>query len=435
MQSSSTIEVPYKADALGWADQFADLPGFAFLDSRKRHQGVGNVDIISALPERLYSLVNYSSKPEVWIAAIEQDLASAANPEAVIAIGFLDFDTTAIELGVSATCLQPACAGLYLWHLWQDHTAQRAFVAFSENIPETTKRRVQERLLDDDLGPWSQRFQLGASFAPDISLEEFKACVEQIRAYISAGDCYQVNFAHRFATTFTGDLFSAYRLLRSVAPGDFSAYLHLVPEHKVLSLSPERFLTVEDGQIITQPIKGTARRSPDPAEDKRLADGLRHSAKDRAENVMIVDLLRNDLGRLCTTGSVHVPALCDLQSFDNVHHLVSTVVGTLSGSVTAGQALIGCSPGGSITGAPKRRAVEIIKELETAPRGIYCGSVFACKASGWLQSSIAIRTLEALGDRLYCWGGGGITFDSTAEAEYQETLDKVRVFMQTLENQ
>jgi para-aminobenzoate synthetase component 1 len=150
---------------------------------------------------------------------------------------------------------------------------------------------------------------------------------------------------------------------------------------------------------------------------------------------MIVDLLRNDLGRLCTTGSVHVPALCDLQSFDNVHHLVSTVVGTLAANVTAGQALIGCSPGGSITGAPKRRAVEIIKQLETAPRGIYCGSVFAYKASGWLQSSIAIRTLEALGDRLYCWGGGGITFDSTAEAEYQETLDKVRVFMQTLENQ
>jgi para-aminobenzoate synthetase component 1 len=435
MQLSPTIEIPYKADSLGWADQFADLPGFVFLDSRKRQQGVGNVDIISALPDRLYNLVDYSYKPKDWIAAIEQDLANTANPEATIAIGFLDFETTVTELGVDATCLQPACAGLFLWHLWQDHAAQRAFVAFSESTPETTKRRVQERLFDDDFGPWSQRFQLSAPFAPDISPQEFKACVEQIRAYISAGDCYQVNFAHRFATTFTGDLFGAYRLLRSVAPGDFSAYLHLVPDHKVLSLSPERFLAVDGGQVTTQPIKGTSRRSPDPTEDRRLADALRHSAKDRAENVMIVDLLRNDLGRLCTTGSVHVPALCDLQSFDNVHHLVSTVVGTLSRGVTAGQALIGCSPGGSITGAPKRRAVEIIKELETAPRGIYCGSVFACKASGWLHSSIAIRTLEAWGDRLYCWGGGGITFDSTAEAEYQETLDKVRVFMQTLENQ
>jgi len=150
---------------------------------------------------------------------------------------------------------------------------------------------------------------------------------------------------------------------------------------------------------------------------------------------MIVDLLRNDLGRVCIPGSIHVPKLFHVESYATVHHLVSTVSGQLRNDEDAVSLLKACFPGGSITGAPKRRAVEIIKQLETAPRGIYCGSVFAYKASGWLQSSIAIRTLEALGDRLYCWGGGGITFDSTAEAEYQETLDKVRVFMQTLENQ
>ena len=434
MRPSSVIEIPYKADSIEWAALFADQPGFAFLDSRKRHKGSGDVDIICALPERLYNLVDYSSITSVWIAEIEQDLTDTGQSDGAIVIGYLDFESASTAIGVPASTLQPATAALYRWHLCQHHEEERAYVVFDAHVSTETRSLVKQRLAQQSTSQNKTDFNLDGPFSADTSPEDFLSAVEQIRQYIGAGDCYQVNFAHRFSASFKGSLFGAYRKVRDAAPGDFSAFLNLTPGHNILSLSPERFMSVEDGDITAQPIKGTAPRAKDLEEDQRIAEALCNSPKDRAENVMIVDLLRNDLGKLCKTGSVSVPSLCALQSFDNVHHLVSTVTGKLRAHCTPGQALVDCSPGGSITGAPKRRAVEIIKELERAPRGIYCGSVFASKANGWLQSSIAIRTVEAVGNRLYCWGGGGITFDSIPEAEYQETLDKVRVFMEALED-
>lgn len=434
MHLSSTIEIPYKADSAEWAASFADLPGFAFLDSRKRRQGTGDVDIICALPERHYNLVDYSSLTSVWIAEIERDLAATAHSEGAIVVGYLDFECTSAALGVPGQALQPACAAFYRWHLCQVHEEERSYLVFDPLVKAETRSLVEQRLTEPMNDSNSPSFHLDAPFSADTNPQDFLSAIDRIRRYIAAGDCYQVNFAHRFSTTYSGDLFAAYKKMRNVAPGDFSAFLNLTSGHRVLSLSPERFISVEGRQIVTQPIKGTAARARDSEEDKRIAEALRRSPKDRAENVMIVDLLRNDLGKLCETGTVSVPSLCALESFDNVHHLVSTVTGTLRADCTAGQALLACSPGGSITGAPKRRAVEIIKELEPAPRGIYCGSVFALKPNGWLQSSIAIRTVEAVDNTLYCWGGGGITFDSIPEAEYQETLDKVGVFMRALEN-
>ena len=191
-------------------------------------------------------------------------------------------------------------------------------------------------------------------------------------------------------------------------------------------------MKIQDGLVTTQPIKGTAPRHADAEQDKGLADALLTSEKDRAENIMITDLLRNDLGQFCEIGSVRVTELCGLHSFGNVHHLVSTVEGQLAPGVTAGQMLLASSPGGSITGAPKRRAVEIIAELESHARGAYCGSLFVMANADWLQSSIAIRTLEVRDKALHCWGGGGITASSSWESEHQETLDKVGPIMETL---
>lgn len=434
MHPSSTIEIPYKADSAEWATSFADLPGFAFLDSRKRRRGTGDVDIICALPERHYNLVDYSSQTSVWIDEIERDLATTAHSEGAIVIGYLDFESTSAALGVPCLALRPACGALYRWHLCQDHGEKRSYIIFDPLVNPETRTLVEQRLTKPTNNSKLPDFNLDRPFSADTNPQDFVSAIDRIRDYIAAGDCYQVNFAHRFSTTYSGDLFAAYQKIRNVAPGDFSAFLNLTAAHSILSLSPERFISVEGRQIVTQPIKGTAARVENPEEDKRIADALSRSPKDQAENIMIVDLLRNDLGKLCETGTVSVPSLCALESFDNVHHLVSTITGTLRADCTAGQALLACSPGGSITGAPKRRAVEIIKELEPAPRGIYCGSVFALKANGWLQSSIAIRTVEAVDNTLYCWGGGGITFDSIPEAEYQETLDKVSVFMRALEN-
>jgi para-aminobenzoate synthetase component 1 len=276
-------------------------------------------------------------------------------------------------------------------------------------------------------------FSISAPFEPSISKTDYCDAIRRIQDYIVAGDCYQVNYAQRFKATLQGDTWAAYQAVRGKLAGGFSGFLRQGEDHTILSLSPERFLQIHDGVITTQPIKGTAPRHLDVTSDRASAASLLKSDKDRAENVMITDLLRNDLGRFCEAGSVKVTELCGLHSFDNVHHLISTITGQLASGVSAGNVMIASSPGGSITGAPKKRAVEIIAELEPHDRGAYCGSLFAMTGDGWLQSSIAIRTLEAKGTSLYCWGGGGITASSHWEAEYQETLDKIGPIMKSLE--
>lgn len=431
--SSTTRSLPYERDAAVWVEHFAHLPGLVFLDSRKRRSEVGRFDIITALPDRIYRLSDYMH-PSAWMAAIESDIADAPQSgRSRIALGFFDFESAASQLGVPRAPLRPATAGVFSWHILQDHQLGRAWLVIDDDIDPETLQCVEQCLTTSATHPPVRNdFCLHSPFEPDLSADQYAADVNAIRRYIEAGDCYQVNYAHRFSAACAGSPLSAYLALRNAAPGDFSAYLNLDADHAVLSLSPERFLSVEGRKVKTQPIKGTRPRGQTPEEDARLADELKHSAKDRAENVMIVDLLRNDLGKVCEPGSVVTTELCSLHSFDNVHHLVSMVEGVLTGDITPGQAMVACSPGGSITGAPKKRAVQIIQELEQAPRGVYCGSVFALGSDGWLQSSIAIRTLEIVGDQIYCWGGGGIVHESEAAAEYQETLDKVGVFMRSL---
>lgn len=428
--------LPYHRDAADWAKRFADLPGFAFLDSRKRRAEVGQYDIITALPDTVYSLSDYRGLVASWLEAIECDLADAPQSgRSRLAIGFLDFDHAAAEIGVPGPTLMPGLAGVYSWHILQDHQLGRCWLVSDDDWDPAIREQVLRRIDDTSAAPFLEDFALTAGFTADTPEADYCAAVDAIREYITDGDCYQVNYAHRFSARCQGNPFKAYLRLRDVAPGDFSAFLALKPEHAVLSLSPERFLSCDMGRVKTQPIKGTRPRGRTPIEDAALAEELRHSPKDRAENVMIVDLLRNDLGKVCATGSVVTTELCALHSFDNVHHLVSMVEGQLRPGISPGAALAACSPGGSITGAPKRRAVEIIRELEPSPRGVYCGSVFALGSDGWLQSSIAIRTLEVVGDHIYCWGGGGIVHDSEPGAEYQETLDKVGVFMRALQDQ
>lgn len=445
--SINTEELPYYRDADDWARYFADLPGFVFLDSRKRRAGVGQYDIITALPDDIHVLGDYDGDAFRWMEAV-QDHLGYGRARTRLAVGYLDYDSAAAIHGVTGPTLRPAAAGIYQWYLLQDHQMGRCWLMTDDTLDATTERQARERIkaaraasagglattAEPEAGASSANFRLESPFKADIDKARYLEAVNRVRDYIAAGDCYQVNLAHRFSSHFTGAPYSAYRHLRDVAPGDFSAFLQLSPDHAVMSLSPERFLSVDEHRVRTQPIKGTSARSADPQEDAASAQRLRDSIKDRAENVMIVDLLRNDLGRYCQSGSVKTPELCALHSFDNVHHLVSMVEGQLRDDVTPGELLLGCSPGGSITGAPKRRAVEIIRELEPAPRGVYCGSVFALGCDGWLQSSIAIRTLEAVGQQLYCWGGGGIVFDSDPEAEYRETLDKIGVFMRALES-
>ena len=220
--------------------------------------------------------------------------------------------------------------------------------------------------------------------------------------------------------------------MRNATQAPFSAYMNW-QSGALLSLSPERFLSLRDNTVLTQPIKGTRPRSEDSNTDAQLASALVESEKDRAENLMIVDLLRNDLGRVCKTGSVKANQLFALQSFSNVHHMVSSISGELAQGLGAFELLASCFPGGSITGAPKLRAMEIIEQLEQASRRAYCGSVFYLSANGNMDSSITIRTLLWQQDHILCWAGGGIVADSECDAEYDECFDKINIIIKTLQ--
>ncbi len=264
----------------------------------------------------------------------------------------------------------------------------------------------------------------------NFSRPAYEAAVERVRDYIRAGDIYQANLSQRFEAALPAgfDAFAFYRRLRATNPAPFAAYL----DHGdlvVASSSPERFLRLDGDRVETRPIKGTARRAAEPAEDRARAAALLASDKERAENVMIVDLLRNDLSRICAPGSVSVPVLCGLETYAGVHHLVSVVAGTLRPGADGIDLLAAGFPGGSITGAPKIRAMDIITDLEGDARELFCGSIGWIGFDGGLDTSIAIRTVFMSRERAVLQAGGGVTLLSDPAAEYDETLAKAeRVF-------
>jgi para-aminobenzoate synthetase component 1 len=269
---------------------------------------------------------------------------------------------------------------------------------------------------------------LKSNFTP----EEYIKAVNKVREYIAAGDVFQVNLSQRFEADLDISSYELYKRLRIVNPAPFASYLNF-PGVTIVSASPERFLKVQGDLVETRPIKGTRPRGRDTVEDQHLAQELSHSIKDRAENVMIVDLERNDLGRVCRYGTVKVTELAILETFPTVFHLTSTIVGRLRRDKSNIDLLKATFPGGSITGAPKVRAMEIIDELEPTRRGIYTGSLGYLSFNGDLDISIVIRTFLIKEGRAYFQVGGGIIYDSDPAAEYMETLDKAKALIQALQ--
>jgi para-aminobenzoate synthetase component 1 len=276
---------------------------------------------------------------------------------------------------------------------------------------------------------WDSPVALRSSFTRQGYLD----AVARVREYILAGDIFQANLSQRFETPLVEAPWAIYRRLRTRNAAPFAAFIDF-PEVTILSASPERFLRVDDaGGVETRPIKGTRPRGLGPEHDAALGQALTESDKDRAENLMIVDLMRNDLSRVCAPGTVKVPELFAVERYATVHHLVSTVVGTLAPGVDALALLRAAFPPGSITGAPKVRAMEIIAELEPSQRGVYCGTIGYWSVTGALDTSVAIRTAMATGGRICFGAGGGIIADSDPDAEYRETLDKARGIIDALQ--
>ncbi|EEF80738.1 para-aminobenzoate synthase, component I [Methylophaga thiooxydans DMS010] len=346
------------------------------------------------------------------------------------AIGYFAYDLgRRIEslpaYALDAEGIPEMAVGIYDWAVITDHKLKRCWLASFGLDPHThTIWPDLVEILSSVTPSEPASFTVDGKLTSNLTEAAYKQAFDKIKHYITEGDCYQVNLAKRFEVEASGDAWLAYQRLRSQNAAPFSAFFN--PGNvSVMSSSPERLLQVQQDHVETKPIKGTRPRDlTNPDRDKQLAADLQESLKDRAENLMIVDLLRNDLGKVCKPGSINVPKPFALESFATVHHLVSTITGKLAADKTSVSLLRACFPGGSITGAPKLRAMEIIEELEPNRRGVYCGSLGYIGFDGNMDTNITIRTLVYNDNRLRFWAGGGIVADSEVESEHQEVHDK-----------
>jgi para-aminobenzoate synthetase component 1 len=458
--------------------RFAGVSSALFLDSALHHAALGRYSFVTADP-----FESIRSRDGSVVVAGPHQAREPGDPFATLAVrlaryrsellpGLPPFQGGAAGLFGYDLChhierlprprfdefrLPDLAVGLYDWVVAFDHRADRAWV-ISTGFPETQPRRraarARRRLehvlrqlsrnktpsATPSAGDSSPLVRPALSFPVPGSLPglasnfDRAAYLDTIRraiTYVHAGDCFQVNIAQRLLVPARLPPLELYRRLRECNPAPFAGYFDS-GELIIASASPERFLRVQDGAVETRPIKGTRARGGTPAEDLAQRRELLHSAKDRAENIMIVDLLRNDLGRVCRYGSVRVPALCRLESYGFVHHLVSEVRGRLREGLGPIDLLRAAFPGGSVTGAPKVRAMEIIAELEPTARGSYCGSLGYIGFDGSMDTNILIRTFTMAAGWVQFPVGGGIVADSVPEREYEETWHKAEGLLRAL---
>ncbi|MFG1375286.1 aminodeoxychorismate synthase component I [Xanthobacter autotrophicus] len=460
------VEIPYR-DPFAALHAFADAPYCAFLDSaaegdaraRWSYLGADPFQVITSAADgvRVDGRIVPGNPFDVLAQSLAKNAIAAnavpAEPSPVPfrggAMGYLGYELGRhLERLPAPRPANPAVPelvlGLYDTVLAFDRLERRAFIvstgrpehgAAAQDRAMARAAAVRRRLDTAPATAPEPDFSLTGRFVPEQPRAQVEASIARVIEYIRAGDIFQANLTQQMRAALPPGLsdLTLYARLRALSPSPFAAFLRAGPDLSVLSASPERFLSLDpDGRVETRPIKGTRRRSPDPQEDARLAAALLASEKDRAENLMIVDLLRNDLSRVCQVGSVKVPALCALETFASVHHLVSVVEGRLKEGLGPVDLLTACFPGGSITGAPKIRAMEIIHELEPVPRGVYCGSVCWIGFDGAMDSSIVIRTITRAGETLLAQAGGGIVADSDPVDEYEESLVKLSPMLRAL---
>jgi len=435
-------------DVIATFERTAGLPHRILLDSASDPQRLGRYSFVAADPVMIFQSKGPDGPDPLlsardWLAQWRAEAIPDLPPFQCGAAGYIGYDYGArLERLPSPRyddlALPDVVLGIYDWVIAWDHLAGRAWIIARA---ASRLRDVHAMLPSESVraqgrpaAPRAPSYampghgELRSSFSRDAYLE----AVERVREYIIAGDIFQANLSQRLEAPLNESPWALYKRLRAINPAPFAAYVE-TDEVTIMSASPERFLRVAgDRTVETRPIKGTSPRGIGPEHDAALGLALTESEKDRAENLMIVDLLRNDLSRVCAPGTVRVPELFLLENYPTVHHLVSTVVGVLPPEADAIDLLRASFPGGSITGAPKVRAMEIIAELEPSRRGVYCGSIGYLSATGVLDTSIVIRTYLAVGSRVYFSVGGGIVADSDPAAEYEETLDKARALIAAL---
>ncbi len=448
-------ELPYFEDSAALFLPWADRRWAVFLDSSYPYSRRGRYDVIAGDP--YCTLVTRGPLTEIRhgqqlrlsnedpFLLVKQHLPARPFDDLDLpfsggALGYFGYDLgRRIEklpaTAEDAEAIPDMVVGLYDWAVVVDHQQCRSWLVSHRQDPSTAARwphlvRCFGQI--QTLGWQRNGFAVLGPVEANMSRAAYRAAFSRIQNYILEGDCYQVNLTQRFAAPCCGNPWVAYQQLRQINPAPFSAYMNF-PQVQILSSSPERFLKVTDRTVETKPIKGTRPRQPKRQDDLAQIHALQESVKDRAENLMIVDLLRNDLGKSCLPGTVRVPKIFDVESYATVHHLVSTVTGRLKPDQHAIDLLRGCFPGGSITGAPKIRAMEIIEELEPHRRGVYCGALGYVGFDGNMDTNIAIRTLVHSNHNIRFWAGGGIVADSDPDHEYQECFDKAAALLHLLE--
>ena len=447
-------ELPYLKDTARLFSPWADEAWAVYLDSGYPAIELGRYDVIAARPfctvitrgeqTEIKSLSGTRQSTEDPFKILRQTLSPVVQsfedlPFCGGAIGYFGYDLARrIEklpgIARDNESIPDMMVGIYDWMVVVDHHQQQSWIVTQGRDSRTAAiwemLKLEFSVYPEEPEQYDQ-FQMTSGIQSNFTWEGYSSAFQKIQCYIFEGDSYQVNLAQRFHGTCSGHSWDLYQRLRETNPAPFSAYLNL-PGVDILSSSPERFVSVIDDKIETKPIKGTRPRSENPQRDTELKQALLDSAKDKAENLMIVDLLRNDIGKSSAIGSVEVPVLFDVESFQTVHHLVSTVTGDLDEDRHALHLLRGCFPGGSITGAPKIRSMEIIDELEPDRRGVYCGGIGWIGFDGNMDTNIAIRTLVRSDNTIRFWAGGGIVADSDPKSEYQETFDKAAALFSVL---
>jgi len=438
------VELAISQNCIEVFSHFAHLPYAILLDSGDSDHINSRFDIIAIEPQSTLevknnlTVFNNQASAKSCFEIMNDELAKLDTTKAANNLPFnggwlgyfgYDLGRTIEQLPSSALNdidLPQMAVGLYLDALVYDKQLDTWFYVSQPNV---NRLSLYQQYLTQP--PKHESFSLTSQWQSNMSQTSYSEKFAAIEEYLKSGDCYQINLAQRFSARFQGSPWTAYVKLTQANKAPFSSFVNH-PQGAILSISPERFIAVHDNKVETKPIKGTLPRKADALEDAKQATLLENSSKDRAENVMIVDLLRNDLGKVAKPGSVVVPSLFAIESFPAVHHLVSTVTSTLDEGKTAVDQLEAAFPGGSITGAPKVRAMEIIEELEPHRRNIYCGSIGYISACGNMDTSITIRTLVTHQQQIHCWAGGGIVADSKVELEYQETYDKVNKILPIL---
>lgn len=442
-------QINYYSNSCIYAEFLKDQDWFIFLDSCNDISDFGRYDILTCDP--YIKIVSNGKKVNVRKDGLTSSFID--NPFAIInkyyrnikydidlpfskgMIGYFGYEALndlesnynkIVEPGIPDISI-----GFYDWAIVVDHEKKETWVtcdAKNSFIKKVLSRFSLNNLqIDYD---FNNKFY---NFKQVVSKKKYINDVAKIKNYIKNGDCYQVNYSQNFICNYNGRPWNIYKDIRKINPAPYSSFFSF-DENYIISSSPERFISVNNDIVQTKPIKGTLKRLKDKALDEKQIEILKNDEKNISENLMIVDLLRNDLSKCCKLNSVKVDKLFDIESYASVHHMVSTITGKLNIGISSLDILKACFPGGSITGAPKKRSMEIIKELENRRRGIYCGSIGYFDHNNSMDSNICIRTITLSDNILSFSAGGGIVYDSDPEDEYYESLEKVAVFLKYFSN-